>query len=674
VKLQRLIASTASAVALTVALAGAEAAPGQDASGAKARAQAAKDKIAEEKARPDRSLSPLLARLKARSETRALQRQAAPKESVPARIMNRLMRASGGYVTVDVVARGDAASLSTELESKGMVGTSNYGKIISGRLPVAALTDVSSSLGVVGIRPAVVLANTGLTYSQGARAMRTDAARRTVQVRGRNVRVGVLSDSFNCLAGPLLPGNPYTTAEDDQRSGDLMPDIIVLKDLEVDGVCDPFATDEGRAMMQIVRDVAPAASGAFHTAYFGSADFAIGILRLAQEAKSDVIVDDIIYLAEPMFQDGIIAQAADIAYQSGVPYFSSAGNRARQSWQGKFRNSHVPGNFGIENRFGPGNDTRQTMRISDGAFEILSFQWDQPYISAGPVGTTSDLDIYFYDADGNLLPDCDTPDAAGNLPLLCQYWGASDNIAGGDPIELAAVFNGTGASVDVQIGIELYSGPAPDLMKYVYFDSGAGFVESLEYATNSPTSYGHNNARGAEAVGAAAWYRTSKWGNPLGDADKCTPACLEYFSSAGGTPILFNGKGQRLKEPVVRVKPGVTGPDRVNTTFFFADFGFAVLMEPDGFPNFAGTSASAPHVAGVAALMLQASDGQLGPQQVYNILRNTAQDMLYRRNEFGLYDFVGHGYDHDTGFGFVDAYRAVCRAAGFGGNGATCQP
>jgi hypothetical protein len=39
-----------------------------------------------------------------------------------------------------------------------------------------------------------------------------------------------------------------------------------------------------------------------------------------------VIVDDIFYFAEPVFQDGIIAQAVEEVAASGVSYFSSAGN------------------------------------------------------------------------------------------------------------------------------------------------------------------------------------------------------------------------------------------------------------------------------------------------------------------------------------------------------------
>ena len=42
-----------------------------------------------------------------------------------------------------------------------------------------------------------------------------------------------------------------------------------------------------------------------------------------------MIVDDVIYFAENMFSDGIIARAADLAVEERAVYFSSAGNQAR---------------------------------------------------------------------------------------------------------------------------------------------------------------------------------------------------------------------------------------------------------------------------------------------------------------------------------------------------------
>ncbi len=92
----------------------------------------------------------------------------------------------------------------------------------------------------------------------------------------------------------------------------------------------PFG-DEGRAMMQIVHDVAPGAGLAFYTAENSEADFANGIGQLAASVASGgagakVIVDDVGYFDEPFFQDGLVAQAINTVEANGVAYFSSAGN------------------------------------------------------------------------------------------------------------------------------------------------------------------------------------------------------------------------------------------------------------------------------------------------------------------------------------------------------------
>ncbi len=103
-------------------------------------------------------------------------------------------------------------------------------------------------------------------------------------------------------------------------------------------------------MAQLVHDVAPGANIAFHTAFNSELDFAEGIIDL-QEAGADVIVDDVIYFAEPMFMDGMVAQAVDIVTERGVPYFSSAGNQARDSYQNAFR--------GVNRATNPNANTRR---------------------------------------------------------------------------------------------------------------------------------------------------------------------------------------------------------------------------------------------------------------------------------------------------------------------------
>src|SRR5215510_2567682 len=163
-------------------------------------------------------------------------------------------------------------------------------------------------------RPAYATTNVGLVTSQGDQAMRAYVARATFGVDGTGVTVGVLSDSFDCLGG--------ATAE--VANGDLSPVTVIQELSNCTG-----GTDEGRAMLQLIHDVAPGASLAFATAFLGQASFASSILAL-QTAGAGVIVDDVNYAGAPMFQDGIITQAVDTVKGMGVAYFTSSGNANRR--------------------------------------------------------------------------------------------------------------------------------------------------------------------------------------------------------------------------------------------------------------------------------------------------------------------------------------------------------
>ena len=585
--------------------------------------------------------------------------------------VKRLLHATDGYVTVDIALTGDAAAARAAFESYGLTNVSTYENHLSGRAPIAALATVSRNASVITVRPVLAKTRVGLTTTQGDKSQRTDDVRNAFGLTGAGVKVGVLSDSFDCRHTPLTddPAASFTTAAQDVANKDLSK-VQVLKDMpEPD--CTNSGTDEGRAILQLVHDVAPSSSLAFYTAFVSETDFAAGIKALA-DAGAQVIVDDVIYFEEPMFQDGIIAQAVDSVKARGVTFFSSAGNDERQSYEAAFKRSSDKGLSGLRHNFGTAKspDTLQAASLDPGTFTVLSFQWDQPFASvSGAPGSRSDVDVIFYDTDGNLVPLCDE----NYEPAICQVPGINANV-GSDPLESPIISNSTDSTVDVNVSIELRSGPAPGRMKYVWFDLGDGLFHLNELNTDSGTAYGHANAAGAEAVGAAPWYNTAEFGSPLW-GNKCKPACLEYFSSAGGVPILFDKKGQRLPFPQVRLKPGVTGPDGGNTSFFFARTTDPNVGggEPDQFPNFFGTSASAPHVAGIAALMIdqmhrnaQGRGGieipaKLRPDFIFTTLRATASDMKYRAGRtIAPYAFEQpNGFDFDSGFGYVDALKAL---------------
>jgi hypothetical protein len=225
-------------------------------------------------------------------------------------------------VVIDTAASGDPEALAADLRALGAHKVTVFGRMVSSALPSDAIPSLENLDSLKFARRAYTMRHTGSVNSQGDAAMRADVGRTTFGVDGTGVMVGTLSDSYNCLGG----------ADSRVASGDLPRDVLVLEDGE--GPCP--ATDEGQTMMEIIHDIAPGATQAFHSALHGEAGFARGIIALA-DAGAKIINDDVLHLAEPMFQDGVIAQAVDTVKARGVSYFSAAGNLARQSYEAPFR-------------------------------------------------------------------------------------------------------------------------------------------------------------------------------------------------------------------------------------------------------------------------------------------------------------------------------------------------
>lgn len=525
----------------------------------------------------------------------------------------------GGYVVIDAVAEADALTLKKDLEAIGAKQTVAFGRVVSAQLPIERIGDLKKLTSMRFVRPAYKPAtNVGFTTSQGDKSIRADVARKQFGLSGKGLTIGVLSDSYNNLTGAKtgtlsgdLPGegNPNGYAEP----------INVLADLEGGG------TDEGRAMLEIVHDVAPGASLSFHTAFNGEADFAQGILDL-QKAGADLIVDDVFYYFEPYFQDGVIAQAVDQVAKKGTAYFSSAGNNARNSYENPFQPSGVGVVAGEAHNFAEG-DPFQRIFIPSGAEVIFIMQWADPSFSvSGGKGAQTDLDLYLVN---DSLTSLVAESAFGNV--------------GNDPVE-GFIFTNEGPDGYFNLLIEKFEGPNPELLKVI----GYGSFAFTEHNTRSGTSVGHKNTEGAIAVGAARYDRTPAFGVAV--------PVIEGFSSAGGTPILFDKFGNKIS-PVVLQKPEIVAGDGANTSFFnpFADPG--ADYEGDGFPNFFGTSASAPHATAAAALILEATKKSLKPGQLREVLQETAEDM-----DDPLTPEFDEGFDFRTGYGLIQTDKAVQKA------------
>jgi hypothetical protein len=463
-------------------------------------------------------------------------------------------------------------------------------------MPIQRIETLAAHPEVRSIRPADRAITHMLDVSEGDAAHRADQLRASLGVDGTGIQVGVLSDGVDSLASL-------------QASGDLPPSVTVLTGQAGSG-------SEGTAMLEIIHDLAPGADLLFATALSGQASFAQNILDL-RGAGADVIVDDVSYFAEAVFQDDDIAAAVDTVSADGALYFSSAGNGGNLGdgtsgvWEGDFV-------FGDEvwlqllpppfppfifdgHDFG-GGELKNEITV-DSPF-VFMLHWSDPIGASG-----NDYDLLLVNPAGQLL-------------------SASLDAQNGDDDPFEIISSQFGDDTGNKLMIIRESGAD----RYLHLNALRG---RLAFATDGQTS-GHSAARGAVSVAAV---RASHAAGPGGVFDGSES--VEWFSSdgprrvfyeAGGTPITPGDVSSSGGE--VRQKPNLTAADCVSTA-------------TPGFATFCGTSAAAPHAAAMAALMLELGGAGVEAAEVRGALEATALDI------------EAPGIDRDSGAGIADPLNAA---------------
>ena len=574
--------------------------------------------------------------------------------SVPA------LRASGGEV-VNVSRRYQTVTVAARLE---------------GLRALAAVTGVQAVREV--LTPITSAECSGAVTSEGDAQLLANEARTDFGLNGGGVAVGILSDSFDQATQAATGSQPVATHEaNDIASGDLpgpgnpcgrtAPVDVLENYSQPPGEPDP--TDEGRAMAQIVHDLAPGAKIAFASAFNGEFSLAENIERLAKPvlkggAGAGVIADDVVYPDEPFFQDGPVAVATGNATKAGASYFSAAGNdnvvdaegRNVGSWEApEYRDagacppaivdlseqveteeqeffdesgsSEVPEGLHPDHcmDFKPGGGPDETLGIEVQAGKplVIDLQWAEPWF-----GVETDIDAFLLDEAGDVLEVEGTP-----------VGSTEDNVGSSqEPFEYLAWEN-PGPQQEVQLVINRFSGPGARLRVALVNSDVLG----IEYPEPSggdvvgPTIFGHAGAASAIGVAAVPFFSN---------------AAPEKYSSRGPVTHYFGPVTTTSPAPVLPSAQTISKPDLAATdcgeTTFFASFRSLPIGTPPAW-HFCGTSAAAPHAAAVAALMRQASPG-LTPAQVRSTLASTARPV------------GGFGPDA-VGSGLVDAFRAVAAVA-----------
>ncbi len=434
--------------------------------------------------------------------------------------------------------------------------------------------------------------------SEGDAAHDAKGARSRFGVDGTGVGIGVLSDGIGTLS-------------ERQASGDIPDSVVIL-----DGQAGEDYHREGTAMLEIVHDLAPGAHLYFATGFGSAAQFAANIEALC-DAGADVIVDDVLWLAEGAFQDDVVARGVNAAVEKGCFFFSAAGNSGNLNdgtagvWEGDFADNGEDlaiddVSVGDLHEFADGVDDNRI----DKAAEHYRLKW------ADPLGVSAnDYDLYLLDKS------------------LTEVVRASTNVQDGeqDPLE---GFSGSDEDVDKHLVVVRDAGEA----RYLRLNALRG---ELEHATAGQT-FGHAAAESAIGV-AAVDARGAGGDNGVFNGSES----VETFSSDGPRRMFFQPDGM----PITPGDFSSTGGELLDKPDIAAADG--VSTSTPGFETFQGTSAAAPHAAAIAALMVEAAGGR-NRIDLASLREALAQAAL---------DIEAQGIDRDSGAGIPLAPAAVSAVA-----------
>jgi len=497
-------------------------------------------------------------------------------------------------------------------------------KLVQGKVANESVEFVSNLSFVKFVDlPNIGFTNSGSVQTEGDVVLKADEARSSFGVDGTGIKVAAFSDGIDGLtesiasgdmptAGIMVPSSPLV--EGGVSVDDPCPVFIPVTSTPEDREDITFGS-EGLAMLEIIHDLAPGAELFFASPIFEE-DLTSLAFRRAKKCLTeavDIIADDIGFYNEgPYDGTSTVSLQSTASVQAGVANFISVGNEGEIHYQGLFSDTN-------DNSF---HEYDVSLGINDGdpielyVIELEPFdeteiflQWNDPF-----GGSNNNYDMLVNCSDDTTYTSENVQDGDDNpteqVNLISPY---DFSIICSISIYDFLKFNGIG-SAEPRV-FDLFHDGSPAV--------STDFVVPESSVTNNP------DADLVCSVGAV--------GIGPGDLFEQSPDEIRDYSSRGPTS---DG----------RLKPELVAPDGVSIT------GNGDFDSP-----FFGTSAAAPHAAGVAALVLQADTSLtpasltsalqqprvLSPPLLADILSNTAVDL------------GPPGPDNTYGFGRIDAFAAV---------------
>ena len=441
--------------------------------------------------------------------------------------------------------------------------------------------------------------------------------------RGTGVKIAVIDIGFKGLTEAISHGE--------------LPSDVKTHDFSGLGLQTEYK--HGTACAEIIHDMAP--------------DAELHLLKLGDEIDGYEVIDycidnniDIVSLSVGTFGSGpgdgtgSVDEAFDQLRDAGILVVASAGNYGNSSyeeegtvitvgahWEGSFTDRDLD----TYHEFKP-NDSNSEYNVI-GAFPIwdddgnpstsevsISMRWDDW------LNSDIDYDMYLYEFDyenqqiGNLVASSTTYQAGTQPPVEYISMDIPDSATEGRFYALKIKRSNT--EIPTGTKLEIYLGGTSMFVPFMQTD---GYVNLSAVSTPSGSIAEPADAESVFAVGAIDY---TKW----------TTGPQEDYSSQGPTND-WNGS-------TARTKPDIMGPDGV-TTYTYGD------------SSFYGTSAAAPHVAGMAALFLSINP-YMTTDELQELLAQNAVDM----GVSGKDNIYGSGRVKATLPGFIKFFKKISQTEG----------
>ncbi len=521
-------------------------------------------------------------------------------------------------VNDDVRAQLASAGATIEIEDAGA-------RRIQARVPVSRLEALSQLPAVNAVRPPTYARHrSGAVQTEGDSILRADRARQQLGLDGTGVRVGVLSDGVKgvfatgCTAtcgaaagGPISTGDLPDAAGVRNAAGVLTSSSggITGRSFQSDsdleglpsGTCAfAGAGAEGTALLEIVHDLAPGAKLSFANA---DTDMAFNNAVNYLASGNDVVVDDLGFFGLPYDGSSTVSRNTATALNNDQNpirgYFTSVGNSADEHYLGTYTDSGVDGQTisgittaGHLHLFQRSNDTTDILGLGAQPYNVISLPtngevaifltWDDAF-----GGSSNDYNLYLVrQSNGSVVArSTDTQSGTQDPVEFIDFTNS------GDPgLFRIVVQNVNDGAKPKQLNLYSFepecAQDGPRLLANGHherhnYNTATRSVSAQSDSGGSPVSVVSVGAICSASAAAAAVFAGSP--APSESCNDRSNSTIEFYSSLGPT---IDG----------RTKPDVSGIDGVSVT------------GAGGFPRtFFGTSAAAPHVASIAALVLQAA-------------------------------------------------------------------